>query len=77
MRKLKDVSNPPILWRYFLEVPENKLEFQSERDYVTKTVMKINSDIEGAFVVSGGGLMKMSNIQVSFPLLICRFLFLL
>ena len=21
------VSNPPILWRYFLEVPENKLEF--------------------------------------------------
>jgi glutamate synthase domain-containing protein 1 len=48
------VSNPPILWRYFLEVPENKLEFISERDYVMKTVMKINSEIEGAFVASSG-----------------------
>ncbi len=48
------VSDPPILWRYFLEVPENKLEFLSERDYVMKTVMKINSEIEGAFVASSG-----------------------
>ncbi len=48
------VSNPPILWRYFLEVPENKLEFLSERDYVTKTVMKIHSEIDGAFVASSG-----------------------
>lgn len=48
------VSKPPVLWRYFLEVPENKLEFLSERDYVMKTVMKINSDIEGAFVASSG-----------------------
>ncbi len=53
-RRQKGISNPPILWRYFLEVPENKLEFQSERDYVTKTVMKINSDIEGSFVASSG-----------------------
>jgi hypothetical protein len=27
------VINPPILWRYFLKVPENKLEFLSEREY--------------------------------------------
>ena len=48
------ISDPPILWRYFLEVPENKLEFLSERDYVAKTVMKIHSEIEGSFVASSG-----------------------
>lgn len=48
------VSNPPLLWRYFLEVPENKLEFISERDYVMKMVMRINSEVEGAFVASSG-----------------------
>src|SRR3990170_733603 len=48
------VSNPPLLWRYFLEVPENKLEFITERDYVMKIVMKINSEVEGAFVASSG-----------------------
>ena len=48
------VSNPPMLWRYFLEVPENKLEFLSERDYAMKIVMRINSEIEGAFVASSG-----------------------
>ncbi len=48
------ISNPPLLWRYFLEVPENKLEFISERDYVMKMVMRINSEVEGAFVASSG-----------------------
>ncbi len=53
-QRVNGVSNPPVLWRYFLEVPENKLEFLSERDYVMKTVMKIHSDLEGAFVASSG-----------------------
>ncbi len=48
------IRNPPILRRYFLEVPENKLEFLTERDYVMKIVMQINSEIEGAFVASSG-----------------------
>ncbi|SNQ59908.1 class II glutamine amidotransferase [Candidatus Methanoperedens nitratireducens] len=48
------ISNPPLLWRYFLEVPENKLEFISERDYVMKMVMRVNSEVEGAFVSSSG-----------------------
>lgn len=48
------IKNPPILWRYFLEAPENKLEFLTERDYVMKIVMQINSEIEGAFVASSG-----------------------
>ncbi len=48
------IKDPPILWRYFLEVPENKLEFITERDYVMKIVMQINSEIEGAYVASSG-----------------------
>lgn len=48
------LSDPPILWRYFLEVPENKLQFLSERDYVMKTVMELNSNSESAFVASSG-----------------------
>lgn len=53
-QKQSSISNPPILWRYFLEVPENKLEFISERDYIAKTVMKIHSMIDGSFVASSG-----------------------
>lgn len=53
-RRENGISNPPILWRYFLEAPENKLEFISERDYVMKMVMRINSEVEGAFVASSG-----------------------
>lgn len=48
------IRNPPMLRRYFLEVPENKLEFLTERDYVMKIVMQINSEIEGAYVASSG-----------------------
>lgn len=48
------IHNPPVLWRYFLEVPENKLRFISERDYVMKTVMELNSSSERAFVASSG-----------------------
>ncbi len=53
-RRENGISSPPILWRYFLEAPENKLEFISERDYVMKMVMRINSEVEGAFVASSG-----------------------
>lgn len=53
-RREDGVKKPPILWRYFLEVPEKRPENISERDYVMKTVMRINSLIEGAFVASSG-----------------------
>jgi len=46
----------------FLEVPENKLEFQSERIMLQKTVMEINSDLEGAFVASSGKNMALSRV---------------
>ncbi len=48
------ITNPPILWRYFMDVPEGKTSFVSENEYVVKNVMEVNSKINGAFVASSG-----------------------
>jgi glutamate synthase domain-containing protein 1 len=48
-RKVESVVNPPILWRYFV-----KAEVNSPDDHVLKIVMHINSEKEGAFVMSSG-----------------------
>ena len=53
-RPLGDITNPPLLWRYFLDIEEKNLEFVSDREYVVNMVMKINSEIPGAFVSSSG-----------------------
>jgi glutamate synthase domain-containing protein 1 len=54
-RKNVEVWNPPILWRYFLTPKEAKINNgMSEEDFVIKTVMKINREIDGAFVISSG-----------------------
>jgi glutamate synthase domain-containing protein 1 len=53
-RPFGDITNPPVLWRYFLDVEEKKLEFVEDREYVVNMVMKINSDVPGAFVSSSG-----------------------
>ncbi|HUV83612.1 MAG TPA: hypothetical protein VMW53_11155, partial [archaeon] len=49
-----DITDPPLLWRYFLDIEEKKMEFVSDREYVVKKVMDINSTIDGAFVSSSG-----------------------
>jgi len=48
------IQNPPILRRYFVEPREEKLDKSSEDDFVIREVMKINSDIEGSYVLSSG-----------------------
>jgi glutamate synthase domain-containing protein 1 len=48
------ITDPPILWRYFIDVPEKKTTFVSESEYVVEKVMEINSKIDGAFVASSG-----------------------
>jgi len=48
------ITDPPILWRYFMDVPEDKTGFVSEREYVVEKVMQINSGVEGTFVASSG-----------------------
>ncbi|MCL0029934.1 glutamine amidotransferase family protein [Dehalococcoidia bacterium] len=48
------IANPPLVWRYFLEVGQHKPEGQSEDDYVVDRVMEINTKFEDAFIFSSG-----------------------
>ena len=48
------ISNPPLVWRYFLDVQEDKLEGQSEDDYVVDKVMAINTKLCDSFIFSSG-----------------------
>ena len=51
-RKTPAVSNPPLVWRYFLEVVDTGE--QSGDDYVMSRVMEINTGIADTFVFSSG-----------------------
>jgi len=55
-RKVPSITNPPIIWRYFLNPRKDKLVESELNDdeYVVRCVMNINSNINGAFVVSSG-----------------------
>lgn len=55
-----NIVNPPILWRYFvqpkkdkLRSPENMGEINPD-DFVVKTVMHVNENIDGAYIFSSG-----------------------
>jgi glutamate synthase domain-containing protein 1 len=48
------IVNPPLVWRYFLEVKTDESNEQSEDDYVVDRVMEINTKMEEAFVFSSG-----------------------
>lgn len=57
--KTKEIPTHPLLWRYFVKVdpdrPDLELEdIYKDDDFVVKTVMKINKEIEGAYVFSSG-----------------------
>jgi glutamate synthase domain-containing protein 1 len=55
-RKIREITNVPILWRYFVKPAPKHLcgSELSEDDFVMQAVMHINSQIEGAFVISSG-----------------------
>jgi glutamate synthase domain-containing protein 1 len=55
-RKTNGIPRPPLLWRYFAKVEEERLldPEMSEEDYIVETVMKINTRVKGAFVFSSG-----------------------
>jgi glutamate synthase domain-containing protein 1 len=48
------IVNPPLVWRYFLEVRNEGTDAASEDDYVVGGVMEINTKMEDAFVFSSG-----------------------
>lgn len=53
-RKKPTVPKPPLLYRYFCEVANNRLVHEIPDDYVMNKVMFINKNINGVFVVSSG-----------------------
>ncbi len=48
------VSNPPLVWRYFVQPEERHLIGQGPDDYVVDRVMEINTGLRDAFVFSSG-----------------------
>ena len=48
------ITNPPLVWRYFLDIPLLKLDGRSADDYVVEKVMHINTKLEDSFVFSSG-----------------------
>ena len=51
-RKVPSITNPPIIWRYFLTPRKDRLVESelTEDEYVVRCVMNINSNFRGAFV---------------------------
>jgi len=56
IRKTSSITNEPLIWRYFLTPRHSKLaESQlNEKEFTARSVIKINSQIEGAYVFSSG-----------------------
>jgi len=73
-RKVPEIRDEPIIWRYFLMPLPSKLEeYQTdERDFVARCVFKINAAIDGAYVFSSGKNMGVFK-AVGFPEDVGRF----
>ena len=55
-RKIPAITNEPLIWRYFVAPLNSVLASMQldEREYVARMVMKINTQITGAYVFSSG-----------------------
>ena len=65
-RPTNAIVDPPLVWRYFLEVNRQESEGQSDDDYVVARVMDINTGIKDTFVFSSGKNMGVFK-GVSYP----------
>jgi len=56
VRMTPKITDAPLLWRYFLTPLPTKLTQSqlSEQEYTVRCVIRINSEIEGAYVFSSG-----------------------
>lgn len=56
IRKTTSITNEPLIWRYFVTPRHSKLaESQlDEKEFTARCVIKINSQINGAYVFSSG-----------------------
>ena len=48
------ITNPPLLWRYFLRPKDQYINGTSEADFMVSLVMHINAEVVGGFVASSG-----------------------
>ena len=55
-RKIPAITDEPIIWRYFVSPLRSQLASMQldEKEFVARTVMKINTEMNGAFVFSSG-----------------------
>ena len=55
-RKIPDITDEPIIWRYFVTpLPSVLADLQlDEKEFVARTVIKINTEMKGAYVFSSG-----------------------
>jgi len=73
-RKLPEIKDTPLIWRYFLAPLPAKLadSQQDEGEYVIRCVFRINTGIKGAYVFSSGKNMGVFK-AVGFPEDVGRF----
>ena len=67
-RKIPRITDEPIIWRYFVDPLKSVLSSMQldEKEFVARTVMKINAEMKGAYVFSSGKNMGASK-AVGFP----------
>ena len=73
-RKMKGITDEPLIWRYFVApLPTKLMDSQlGEREFVAKCVFRINTTIKGAYVFSSGKNMGVFK-AVGFPEDVGRF----
>lgn len=74
VRKIPEITDIPLIWRYFvapLSSVLSRLQLD-EKEYVARTVMDINTHLEGAYVFSSGKDMGVFK-AVGFPEDVGRF----
>ncbi len=73
-RKIPEITDEPIIWRYFVAPLQSKLKSaQLDGDeFVSRAVMKINAQMDGAYVFSSGKNMGAFK-AVGFPEDVSRF----
>jgi len=55
-RKNKNISDEPLMWRYFVTPLKTKLSFSQleEKEYTVRAVVHVNTAIRGAYIFSSG-----------------------
>ncbi len=73
-RKVKEITDVPLIWRYFVTPRRTELNALQldEEEYVVRSVFHINSKIDGAYVFSSGKNMGIFK-AVGFPEDVGRF----